>query len=115
MCYHSKYREAIPLRKVDAISVAEAMVEIFSCTGIPSEILTDQGSIFVGSLKKQLCLLLNIKPIRTSPYNPQTDGMLEHWHASVKGMIKKSEIRKVDWISISSLCLHGYPSYRYRI
>jgi hypothetical protein len=39
MCYASKYPEAIPLKKVDAQSVAE---EVFSRTGLPDEILTDQ-------------------------------------------------------------------------
>ena len=42
MCLASKYPEAIPLKKVDAPTVAEAMLEIFSRIGVPSEILTDQ-------------------------------------------------------------------------
>ena len=67
ICYFSRYPEAIPLRNVDECSVASAMVEVFSRTGIPSEILTDQGSVFVGKLMKQMCQLLNITPIKTSP------------------------------------------------
>ena len=51
MCLASKYLEAvIPLWKVDAPTVAKAMLEIISRIGIPSEILTDQGMVFVGKL-----------------------------------------------------------------
>ena len=45
ICLGSKYPDAIPLKRVDAKTVAEAMVEIFSRTGIPQEILTDQECI----------------------------------------------------------------------
>ena len=86
MCYASKYPEAIPLKKVDAQSVAEAMVEVFSRTGLPDEVLTDQGGEFLSALCKQMCELLQIKTLRTSPYHPQSDGMLERWHASLKSM-----------------------------
>ena len=93
MCYASKYLEAIPLKRVDAQSVAEGMVEVYSRTGLPTEILTDQGTVFMSTLRKQLCDVLEIKRIRTSPYHPESDGMLERWHASMKSMIKKTRAR----------------------
>lgn len=34
----SKYPDAVPLKRVDAKSVAEAMLEVFSRTGLPKEI-----------------------------------------------------------------------------
>ena len=70
-------------------TVAEAMVEIFSRTGIPQEILTDQGSVFTGKLTRELCELLGIHHLKTSPYHPQTDGCLERWHSSLKSMLRK--------------------------
>ena len=50
----SKYPDAIPLQRVDAKTVAEAMCEIFSRTGIPQHILTDQGSVFARKLTREL-------------------------------------------------------------
>jgi len=97
ICYFSRYPEAIPLKKVDEQSVATAMIEIFSRSGIPSEILTDQGSVFMGKLMSQLCSMLGIKPIRTSPYHPQTDGLLERWHSDLLAMLKKAASDKKDW------------------
>ena len=42
--YATRYPEAIPLKLFDADHVAEALLTFFSRIGIPSEILTDQGS-----------------------------------------------------------------------
>ena len=94
MCYASKYPEAIPLKRVTAEVVAEAMLEVFSRTGLPEHILTDQGSVFVGRIINHLCHLLGIHHIRTSPYHPQSDGMLERWHASLKAMLNKVSPRE---------------------
>ena len=47
--------EAIPLKDIRTETVAEGMLEIFSHTGIPKKLLTDQGKQFMGKLNKQLC------------------------------------------------------------
>ena len=36
--------EAIPLKRVDAVFVVEAMIDVFSRISIPYEMLTNQGS-----------------------------------------------------------------------
>ena len=71
MCLGSKYPEAIPLKRVDVEPVAEGMIEVFSRTGIPRELLTDQGSVFTGKLMKELCSALGItlKNLTISPTN----------------------------------------------
>ena len=66
MCLGARYPYAIPLKQVDAESVAEGLMEVISRTGILVELLSDQGSVFLGRLK-EFCRLLNIKQIR-----PQT-------------------------------------------
>ena len=84
------------------------MVEIFSRSGLPSEILTDRGSVFVGKLMSQLCKMLDIKPIRTSPYHPETDGLLEHWHSDLLAMLKKATVDKKDWDLYLPFVLFAY-------
>lgn len=106
----SKYPEAIPLKKVDAQSVAEAMAEIFSRTGLPDEVLTDQGSVFMSALCNQMCQLLQIKTLKTSPYHPHTDGMLERWHALLKSMLKKAQGDRKDWDKYLKYLLFAYRS-----
>ena len=46
MCYASKYPDAVPMKRADAKAIAEAMMEKFSRTGLPDEILTDKGPSF---------------------------------------------------------------------
>ena len=73
--YATRFPEAIPLRSIDAETVAEELITIFSRFGIPGEILSDQGSNFMSELMQELYRLLKVHPIRTSPYHPQTDGL----------------------------------------
>ena len=44
------------------------MIEIFAGVVLPEEILTDQGSVFIGKLMAQLCKLLDI---------PSTDSVAD--------------------------------------
>ncbi|RUS84546.1 hypothetical protein EGW08_007715 [Elysia chlorotica] len=45
--YATRYPEAVPLKRIDAETVAEALVNIYSRLGVPKEILTDQGTQFM--------------------------------------------------------------------
>lgn len=71
MDFATRYPEAIPLRKTDAATVAEALCHIFTRLGLPQEILSDQGSNFMSDLMKQVTDILRIDRIRTSPYHPR--------------------------------------------
>ena len=84
--FTNKFPEAVPLRRVDTCTVCEAMLEIFARHGLTSTILTDQGSVFMSGVMKQLCQALDIQQIRTRPYHPQSDGALERRHSCLKGM-----------------------------
>ena len=76
--YAIRYPEAMAIRQVDAGSVADHLMQLFARVGIPKEILSDQGTNIMSQLLRELYNLLNICPIRTSPYHPQTDGLVEH-------------------------------------
>ena len=97
MCLFTKFPEAIPLRRCDNTSVCDAMVEIFSRYGVPKTLLSDQGSVFTSQLTRQLCKAFSIEKVQTSPYHPQSDGALERWHACLKGMIKRSDLKVKQW------------------
>ena len=96
--YGTKYPEAVPLRCIDAETVAEELMKMFSRVGIPREILTDQGSNFQSQLLKELYRLLHVEPLRTSPYHPQTDGLVERFNQTLKRMLKKTAAEDgKDW------------------
>ena len=96
MCPATKYPDAIPLKDIRAVTVAEALQEIFSKSGFPKKLLTDQGKQFTGALMQELCKLLQIEKIQTSAYHPQTNGCLERWHGTLKLMEKTMEAKQ-DW------------------
>ena len=94
----SKWPEAIPLRSITARAVAQGMVEVFSRTGIPLQLLTDQGSQFVGSLVSHLCRDLSIDKVKTTPYHPETNGTIERMHGTLGAMLTKASALGLDWV-----------------
>uniref|UniRef100_A0A8C5LME7 Gypsy retrotransposon integrase-like protein 1 n=1 Tax=Leptobrachium leishanense TaxID=445787 RepID=A0A8C5LME7_9ANUR len=96
--YATRYPEAVPLRKANARNIARELVQVFARVGIPKEILTDQGTPFVSRLMKELCHLLKIQALKTSVYHPQTDGLVERFNRTLKGMLRKVVNREgKDW------------------
>ena len=96
--YATHYPEAIAPPSVEAPRVAKELVNLFSHVGVPDEILTDQGTNFMSSLLEEIYCLLHIKRIRTTPYHPQTDGVVERFNGTLKGMLKKIVSRnQKDW------------------
>lgn len=96
--YTTRYPEVFPLCKVTATTIPQALFQLFSRVGIPQEIITDQGAAFLSKKLKQVYCLLGIKGIRTTPYHPQTDGLVERYNQTLKGMIwKYVAINGKDW------------------
>lgn len=103
------YPEAVPLRSIDAEHVAEELVKLFAQVGVPNEILTDQGSNFMSQLLAEVYRLLQIKPIRTSPYLPQTDGVVERFNQTLKAMLRKAATEDgKDWDRLIPYLLFAY-------
>ena len=87
--YATSYPEVYVMTTITATSVAEKLMDLFSHHGVPREILTDQGINFMSELLQELHKLLGIKSIHTSPYHPQTDGLVERFNQTLKQMLKK--------------------------
>ena len=83
ICMASKWPEALPLRTITAKAVAQGMIEIFARMGIPLHLLMDQGAQFVGSLVSKLYRDLNIDKIKTTPYHPECNGVIERMHGTL--------------------------------
>ena len=110
MCdYATRYPEAVALRSIDAEHIAEELVKVFARVGIPEEILTDQGSNFTSQLLAELYRMLHVHPIRTSPYHPQTDGLVERFNKTLKSMLRKAAINEgKDWDKMLPYLLFAY-------
>ena len=76
---------------------------------MPEEILTDQGTNFTSQLLAEVYKLLQIKPIRTTPYHPQTDGLVERFNGTLKAMLKKTAAEEgKDWDRLLPYLLFAY-------
>ena len=108
--YGTKYPEAVPLRSIDAETIAEELMIISSRVGIPQEILTDHGSNFQSQLLRELYRLLHIDALCNSPYHPQTDGLVEMSNQTLKSMLHKaaSQEGKKDWDRLIQFLLFAY-------
>ena len=88
--YFSRWTEAFPIRNQEAATVAKVLVEqVFVRFGVPLQILSDQGPNFESGLFQEMCRLLGIDKVRTSPYQPRTNGMIERWHRTLNSMLGK--------------------------
>ena len=107
--YATRYPEAVPLRSIDAEHVAEESVKLFSRVGVPKEILTDQGTNFTSQLLKEVHRMLHVHSIRTSPYHPQTDGLVERFNGTLKQMLRKCAAEDgKDWDKYLPYLLFAY-------
>ena len=87
--FSTGFPEALPLKDIDSISVAEALLTVFSRVGIPREVLSDRGTQFTSALMQELHRLLGVKPIFTTPYHPSGNGRIERLHGPLKAILRK--------------------------
>lgn len=81
----TRWPEAVPLQDMTAETVAQAVYETWIARyGCPQKITTDQGRQFESRLFAALTRLAGIEKIRTTPYHPQSNGLVERWHRSMK-------------------------------
>ena len=87
--YFTKWTQAFALKDQTAYTVADTlMTQCFNLFGLPEVIHSDQGRNFESGLFKELCQLLDIEKTRTTPYHPQSDGMVERFNRTCQQMLK---------------------------
>ena len=88
MCVSTRFPEAVPLRKITAPVIVNALTKFFTVFGMPKEIQTDLGSNFTSGIFQQVMHQLQIKHVTSSAYHPQSQGALERYHQTLKTMMK---------------------------
>ena len=105
----TRYPEAVPLRHIDTVSIAEALVEIFCRVGVPKEILSDRGTQFKSDLMSEVHKLLSVKALYTSPYHAACNGMVERLNGTLKNMLKKTCMdHPEEWDRYINIVLFAY-------
>lgn len=81
----TRWTEAWPLNNISAHAVAVTLTSNWIARfGVPDVITTDQGRQFEAGIFSALTTIFGIKHIRTSPYHPQANGIVERFHRSLK-------------------------------
>ena len=77
--------------------------------GLPSQILHDQGREFENSLFAELEKLSGVRKLRTTPYHPQCNGMVERMNKTILGMLRTlPEKSKSRWPESLDKLLYAY-------
>ena len=83
--YFSKWVVAAATPDQTAQTVAEVLLnQYITIFGAPRQIHTDQGRNFESELIKTLSQLLGVNKTRTTPYRPQSDGLVERFNRTAQ-------------------------------
>jgi transposase InsO family protein len=110
--YFTKWVEAFAMPNMEAATVADIVAkEVIARFGVPSAIHSDQGKQFEGKVFTEMCKVLNIKKTRTTPYHPQSDGMVERFNKTLLSMLRTLvDENQKDWDELLPFVLMAYRS-----
>lgn len=112
MDYFTKYVSIMPVVNHQAETVAQVLVnEVFTKVGIPCSLHSDMGSDFVSNLFTEVCRIFQIDKTRTSPFRPQSDGMVERFNRTMGAMLRQFVSNtQENWDEFLPLCAMAYNS-----
>ena len=93
----TRFMEASAIPNKSADSVVKGILEIFTRRGMPASVLADNGAEFrnkllYDTLKRGGCYLQH-----TTPYAPQSNGLVERANQKIKRLFKLWECDALDW------------------
>jgi len=85
----SKLVRTVPLKRITALSVAQAFANEWVCVyGPPLYLLSDNGTQFKSSFFKDICQRMGTRQFFTSPYHPQTNGQVERFNRTLLAQLR---------------------------
>ncbi|GFT23645.1 uncharacterized protein K02A2.6 [Trichonephila clavipes] len=84
---HTRWGEVVPLTSLSAKVTCEALLSIFSRTGIPNVVASDNGTIFAAELTKELEKRIGSSPRFSTPGYPQSNGLVERFNRTLKNIL----------------------------
>jgi transposase InsO family protein len=107
--YATRYPEAVAMSNIETVTVAEALLDIYSRVGLPEEILSDMGSQFTSALMREVSRLISVRQLTTTPYHPMANGLVEKFNGTLKTILKRlCAERPKDWDRFLPAVLFAY-------
>lgn len=105
---YSRWVEALPIADITASTVSESFHrEWISRYGVPSTVVTDQGRQFESEFFKELGRIMGFARNRTTAYHPQSNGMIERFHRTLKSSLMATLQGQSHWSRILPTVLLG--------
>ena len=83
--------------------------EIWRLHGLPSDIVSDRGSVFISGFWKELMEHLGVDLNLSTAFHPQTDGQTERVNQVLEGYLRHySNFQQDDWAELLPLAEHAY-------
>lgn len=110
--HFTKWPEIIPLRRIDAKSIADCIHAYIICRhGCPRKLLSDRGHQFLSEVVKRLCKRYGVDKVFTSPYHPQGDPQAEAFMKPLgNALTVLAEEHKADWDEFVDSVAFAYRS-----
>lgn len=103
----TSWPEAFPVEDITAETIARTVYEGWITRfGCPIRITTDQGRQFESATFGALSKFLGVHKIRTTPYHPQANGMVERFHRTLKAALMARNAN-VNWVKEIPSVLFG--------
>ena len=102
--------EAVPLSSISTETCVKAFISTrISRFGVPATLTSDRGVQFTSSVWAGVCQVLGISASQTTSFHPQSNGMIERFHRSLKSSLR-ARAADSDWVSHLPLVLLGLRS-----
>lgn len=95
--YFSRFLKVIEMKSTTAAKTVEALEEIFIEQTYPETVRSDNGPPFSSEEFANFCAGKNIRLIRTIPYWPQMNGLVERQNQGILRALRIAKATKSDW------------------
>jgi len=100
---YTRYPFAFQLRSVNAKSVCDCLLQIFSLVGICSHITSDQGTCFTAKLTQEFMSLFGCSPRFSTPLHPKGNSLVERTNHKILGHVCRDHPKQ--WHKVLPLVL----------
>jgi hypothetical protein len=115
MDYLTKWPEARPVKEATAEQAALFIYEEIICRhGCPAKILSDQGTHFKNKVIEELVKKFEIEHLFSTPYHPQTNGLVERFNRTLTEALSKLATNHIDdWDTYVAPVLFAYRTTKH--
>jgi Integrase zinc binding domain/Integrase core domain len=112
--YLTKWPEAKPMKEATSENVVQFIYERIICRhGCPKIILSDRGTHFRNKIVDGLCQKFEIKHKLSSPYHPETNGLVERFNRTLCESLAKVSENENEWDKHVESVLFAYRTTRH--